>query len=725
MDALTVLKAFIALPFIFFIPGFVTFNALKANRLDNLRLSLFDTLFLQVLASIVITGWIAFTLAEIGYFSLWLLCGLLLAYSQIITIIFRARFTRPLFPRPKWNFQTVFLILLFVMALSLFFHPSEEINLRYDIGVYINTGVSIAETDYIAIHDPILSAMPDSAKDTFYSISVDDSPWRQGMQFPGFAIVDKDSGAVVPLQPPLRQVWFAIFYSIFGLLGALYSQSVFGLLSVLAVFQVGKTIWNWRVGAIASSILAVNFVQIFFSQYTSPEILFQLLAFSGIATFILFMRTHNGFFGIISAMCFGQLLMTRIDAPLVLIPLVLIVLYILLTSKQTKIYLYFVLPFLVLWFHSLAHIYYLCMPYLAQLFVNVRAAYGIDVTPTLAIAFLLGISVLMAPALLFAAIYSEKFTKLNTMSQKLAKSIYMPSFLLLLIVMFIIYLWLTSPTRELSPLLANLILIPRGGMDPTVALSWFVGWLGLGLALLGLCLILAQKPYAKSYSFLGIIFLSLLFYLYTLSNNPAFPWAMRRAITIVLPATMLLIGYSVERIRDLLTGTLPISSGRGFFAKLTMVLLILALVVPSISLNLTLLKPQFDGFVNQVEEVADFFPANAIILEASSGAINRLSVPLKYIYDKNSISLWKEPANADEFAEMVKLWNKEGREVYLIAYPQNRFDSISSKLSETIEFRNEVTFLLQVSRIVWKWSEFPNERREDEYQVGVYRIIVR
>jgi len=730
MNWMVLLKAILCLPIIFFIPGYITFNAFRTGKIENLKLSLFETLFLQVLASIVITGWIAFSIAEVGYFSLWILCGVLLVYSVVIAVIFRARIRLFVFPYPRWNHQSVFFILLLVLMVCLFFHPSEEINLEHDIGSYVNTGANIANTGSIVIHDPILSTMPDSAMDTFYLMSPDDfflrhtSQWFEGMQFPGLPIVDKESGTVVPWKPLLQQIWFAIFYSIFGLKGALYSQSLLGSLGVLSVFLVGKTIWNWRVGAIASSLLAINYAQIFFSQYTSPVILFQLLAFAGIATFILFRRTHNGFFGVVSAMCFGQLFMTRIEAPLILIPLVLIVLYILFTSKQSKIYLYFIVPFLVLWFHSLAHINCFCVPYIDTLFANVQYAYGVSLTPTLVMASLLGISLIMAVVLLFAALYSNKVARLSRIGRKLASSTFIPYLLMLVTILLIVYLWVTSPNRELYSWATNLIPIPRD-FDPIVSLSWFVGWLGLGLALFGLFLMLCHKPHAESYCFLGIVSLTLLAYLYTLANNPVFPWAMRRMITIVIPVIMILIGYSVERIRDFLTGTMPLGSGTALSRKLIMILLVLVLVVSSASMWHTLAKPQFEGFVHRVDKIADFFPADSIILEANSGSFNRLSVPLKYIYGKNAIYLWKEPTDVDEFVRMIRLWNQEGRDVYLVVWPERRFDSIKSKLSDTTEFKYETTFLLKVSKVSWEKHIFTNTREESTADLKIYRVIPR
>lgn len=120
----------------------------------------------------------------------------------------------------------------------------------------------------------------------------------------------------------------------------------------------------------------------------------------------------------------------------------------------------------------------------------------------------------------------------------------------------------------------------------------------------------------------------------------------------------------------------------------------------------------------------DFFPKDSIMLDNSRYTDVTLSVPLKYINDKNSIYLWEYTTDANEFTKMVKLWNQEGRGVYPIVWPRHGFDSISSKLLEAIEFRHEATFLIEVSKVKWEWYTFSNKRVESEHSLEVYRAML-
>ena len=64
---LYLLKALISVPVIFFVPGYVTYTVLhKEKSKDDFS----EAVFLQILSSILISGWIAFMLMELGCFSL-------------------------------------------------------------------------------------------------------------------------------------------------------------------------------------------------------------------------------------------------------------------------------------------------------------------------------------------------------------------------------------------------------------------------------------------------------------------------------------------------------------------------------------------------------------------------------------------------------------------------------------------------------------------------------
>jgi uncharacterized membrane protein len=97
-----ILKALISLPLIFFIPGYVTYNALVKEKL-NLDFS--EVVFLQILTSILISGWIGLVLAELGYFSLFNLLIPLIVFSSVLAVKYKVKFHLASLLRPELNYN--------------------------------------------------------------------------------------------------------------------------------------------------------------------------------------------------------------------------------------------------------------------------------------------------------------------------------------------------------------------------------------------------------------------------------------------------------------------------------------------------------------------------------------------------------------------------------------------------------------------------------------------
>jgi len=243
MDLIMIMRAIVALPLIFFIPGYVTFNAFKVNKIENLKLSLFEKLFLQVLVSTVITGWIAFTLAVLGYFSLMNLVGFLLAYSLFIAIKFRVKLDLSRFLKPKLDKQSLFLIFLIILASGLFFHPAETFGGFGDSYMYYNQAGIIANHGSIIFNDTFIKTLPETL-----SIGIIEPLITTSIDF-------KTGETIIPMFH-LYPTWIAIFYSIFGLQGSMYISSFFGVLGIFSFYMVIKKYFNFKIAAISSILLS-------------------------------------------------------------------------------------------------------------------------------------------------------------------------------------------------------------------------------------------------------------------------------------------------------------------------------------------------------------------------------------------------------------------------------------------------------------------------------------
>jgi len=623
------------------VPGYATFMAFR-EPIKHLKISFFEYVFFWVLIGALMISLIAFTLAALGYFSLFNLLALVLAYT-VATVLLGEK--KNLCPRITLNLQTsriddVQLLFLFLLAAILFLHPFEYLSLHRDAGVLFNTGVHIAKTGSLVFTDPILKDMPLSARKVFYQFGQIAQTKVYGLQFPlhSLYVTDLQTGEVRPGYLKLYPVWVAIIYSFLGLRGALYTVSLFGILSVIGIYLTAKSLFDSKIGTIASILLCLNFVQIYFSRLPGAEILFQFLTFGGIYSFVFFYRTNNTLSGIISALCFGELFLTRLDAVLLIVPLSLYMIYEVIKKKIRK-RIVFHLTFLLL--------------------------------------------------LLFSVIYYIRIEEVYitaVMKGFIAEEIF----------------------GEAAPGANNLIAnIER--------LGWYAGDLTILLACVGVIFILQKDRNIPTYLFLGIGLSYFLFYLNNVHNIIVNPWVMRRYVSVTVPFLILCATYSLRKI-----------CGRMSRGKTLGILLICYLVIFSIVTSTTVINHvDFEGLTGQAEEFAGYFDDEAIVIFNNDMQKTTLSYPMKYIFNKNSILLPREPTTIEEISEYVKMcriWDGEGRKIYVI----NPSDGFMRSLSEFgVEFVYVTKYTTDVPYLKTSVDSFPSEIDYIKTDLQVYRLQLR
>jgi len=666
LDAFVVLKAFVALPIIFFVPGYVTFKALNVNKIENLKLSLSETLFLQVLASIVITGWIALILAVLGHFSLWTMCGLLLAYSLVTVIIFRDRFHTFTFRRPSWNRQSAFLILLAVLAGCLFFHPFEDIFGFGDAYIYVNNGATIAKHGSIVTHDPLITSVPEDVARTFF--------FKANQQFNGLVITNYSTGEIRPTFLPMSAIWIAASYLIFGLGGWLYITPLFGLLAMIGVFLAAKQAFNWKVAAIASSILTMNYLQIWFSRSHSAEIMLQFMIFGGIFAFVLFTKSKDKFLGIVSALCLGLSFVTSIEATLIVIPIVIYFTCLNILGRLERHHFYFMIPFALSLLFALTY-------YATTTAGYVRGtAFASDIP---LIALLVAACVPMAINILPKRLLRKIKTLFVSQHRKLQH------FLTLSIVTYILYCLFTLPTTPVGSHGKNLMM-----------LGWYLTPFVLALGIVGVILMIYQKPYATTYFFLGVMLIFFLFFVPHIHHAWGGPWWMRRYIFAVIPMLCVGAGYCVHRLTSILYGS---------WQKFTLPLLVIFLIVSTLTISYPIINYiEYEGTIQQTEEIFGSFGDDSILVFADC-SYPHIAYPLRHIFDKNALLLrrdyWgvlaepKNPEDADKIMQAYTIWSEFGKKVYIIN-PSGKFiQAFKGKLNFTLHKEGRISVpRLEISR---------------------------
>lgn len=653
MDPIILLRAIISLPIIFFIPGYVTFTAFKVNKTENLKLSFFETIFLQVLSSFVISGLIAFTLAMLGYFSLMNLLGLIVAYSIVMAIKFRVKFSLSSFPKPKLDKKSLFLILLVVLGASLFFHPFEDIFGFGDAYIQVNIGVIIAKHGSIVFHDPLITSVPEDVAKYFF--------FKVNQEFNYLSITNYSTGEIHPGFLHLGAVWIAIFYLICGLNGCLYITPLFGLLGMLSIFLSTKHSFNWKVASIASTLLTINYLQIYFSRSHSVEIILQFIIFSGIFTFILFTKSKDKFLGIISALCLGLGFITSIEANLIIIPIVLYFTCLNILGRLKRYHFYFIIPFALSLLFTLIYYTTIASGYIRYSFF----APDIPRIPLLILACVPVVINILPKSLLH---------KIKTLFVRQKRKL--QHFFTLLIVTYMLYCLFTLPITPMGVHGRNLIM-----------LSWYLTPFVLTLGIIGLILMIYQKPYTTTYFLLGITLIFFLFFIPHIHHGWGGPWWMRRYIFVVVPMLCICAGYCIYRLVDIFL----YSKGR----KIIFPLLIIYLITVS---TLTISYPiinhiEYKGVIQQTTDIFSSFGDDSVLVFADC-LYPHIAYPLRCIYDKNALLLRKdywgviaEPKNPEDVTKIMQAytaWSEADKKVYIVNPSDKFIQAFEGKLNFTL-----------------------------------------
>jgi 4-amino-4-deoxy-L-arabinose transferase-like glycosyltransferase len=529
--------------------------------------------------------------------------------------------------------------------------------------------------------------MNESVKPYFYQSAPEQQALvkkLEGRQFgwsSGFYMTDKTVGEVTPQFFYLWPTWIGIFYSIFGLRNGLYVTPLFALFAVLSIYFFGKTMFNKNVGLIASSLLTLNFAQIWYARYPTTEVFTQFLIFGGLATFILFMRNMNKYFGVVSALCLGEALLTRIDSILLIIPITAFFAYLWMYRKLKKEHLYFLIPFLLSIVYAIFIAFFISTPYTFMVF------YIFDQNMSLLISFLLG---LVGAVVLIGRKRGEIVSKLAFLRSQLSR-VRAKYDLSLLLILLLVYSYFIRPTGDINSDSYNL-----------VKLSWYMaGFLGLFLATLGSIVLLHKKPFSESYLFLGIIGLYTAFFVQIAYVLPDHPWWVRRFLPIVIPSLIIMMSYLLDKIGAIKATIRKVPVGR----VISMVLLLLLLLSFGRVSSLLINHVEYDGAIEDCRQIAGPIDKDGIVIVQKSDYFYIIAVPLKYIHDRQIVHIYN--INREAISQ-IREWTSDGKKVYVL--------DLSEDLAFELYPHYEFMVLKEVpvkwpNLIVARFGEFPERTR--------------
>lgn len=360
---------------VFYLPGWLI------SRVFDLAGDTLERIFDRVLISVLLSGWLALTLASCGVFHLWLHLGLLALLCAILALWWWRRgvggTTTSHTATPPWELAGYAIVGLITLVLLL--PPFEMVLGVRDAGIYANSGFAIARTGSLVQHDALVQQLGEASQSSASQIS---EPAEQAlshflgvqhrerfiatrMRVAGFFINDGEAieGRIVPQHLHLLSAWVGLLTSAGGWSAGLFAPGLMALLGAWSVGMLGRRLAGPWVGLLAVGLLALNGVQVWFGRYTTAETTAQMLTFAGLYSFTRFQQEDRPVYAALAGIAFGQLVLNRIDFFLVVGPVMLYLGYCFISHRWQRGQTALALGLLAMLFHAALHIAFIARAY--------------------------------------------------------------------------------------------------------------------------------------------------------------------------------------------------------------------------------------------------------------------------------------------------------------------------------------------------------------------------
>jgi hypothetical protein len=615
------MKALLSLLAVTWLPGAAVFRVPVLAPERRARLAAEERLFWSVMIGTAISLTIVLALAALHRYSF----GRLIVADVLIAAALAALSWRRPRPAAAWPTPAALVpIALAVFAAAHFSPPSEYIIGGKDPGVYVNSGIQIAQRGTFAYHDPVVAAVPPFARDLFLPQDTN-RPGFVAPRFMGFFVLDPDSGVVVSQFPHLFPASIAIGYGAAGLTGARWTTTVWGVLGLLAFYFLAARLAGRPAAAAAALLLTLHVQDVWFSRYPNAEMAMQALLF---AALLANARAHvddDEFFAPVAGTLLGLLLFLRVDA---LVPLV---------GIGAALSLGLVVGRRVRWtfIAPIAIAALLLVPYATGPLREYFARPIAFVEQLRAIHYALGAAAVAVLAIVI--VLGRRFAAVAR-----AVDNWTPTLLAAVLLAAAGYAYLLR-----HPVYGHLADFDAYSLRTYVQFYIFVP--AFLAALLGV--VLTRPLFWRDPGFFLAFAATCLFTFYKGRIVPEHFWAARRFIAVILPGTLLLIAAAavgVPRGRSWLTRAISVAIGVAFLTVLASAYARRAQPVAA--------HVEYQGIIPHLEQLASRVGDDDLLIVESRDAgsdVHVLALPLAYIYARNVLVLSTPAPDKPTFAAFL------------------------------------------------------------------------
>jgi len=662
-------------------------------------------LFRRLALGLLVAGWAGVALAELGRFSALTLVAVLALLTAALggyaALDPRRRGRWRCLGRPgAWGSrrELAALAALLALAVALFAHPGEDVLGARDPGIYFATGMAIAGQGGVLQHDWALEALGADLGDASLNWWLFQSVHGWPLRFPGQLFArDLAHGIVEPGFLPWYPVAVAFAVDTTGPAAGLWVNPALAALAVLAVYLTGRSLFGAAVAWAGAVLLLLDLAQVWFARYTLAEPATQLLVWTGLYALVALARRPTLAAGALAGLAWAGTLLVRVDSVLLVPPVAAYLAWQARAPARRRPALLALGLIGLGGAHFAFHAWRFAPGYATMTFSGA----------TLAVAAGGVAAALVAAALAWLLLPVGASATAPDARRRVA---------LLIAVLALAAL----AAYALRPALASPVgaderaALDIAARESLVRLGWYATPLGLALAVVGAGRLLWSGGWRQAAPVLGLLGLSLAFYLPNPLVSSDQPWAARRYLPVVLPGLLLVAAYGAAAIGSWLGR--GVRAPRGVGTGLAGLLCLAVAAGEWRATTPVAAYREHAGTVAQIEALAALFPPDAIVLFPRSAAGMRLSLPLQYLGDRAAFVLPAEEP-VEGVLSVVRRWRAEDRPVYWVVPLGTRFPTPAG-----VRFAPAGQFAFETAQLERPLDRLPTHAEALRFDLQLYRI---
>ena len=706
--------------FLFASSGWLTASLiLRKTSLNNpacVSFSFLEYSVCSLLGALVVTSVILLLTAQVGMFRIrfWLL--LLAAFDLAVFFLefvhWRRRSPGLRSPICRLGWKDLWLLPLVVFAFWMMNRPAEYVATYRDPGEYVNIAVKLADSPSLRIRDPQFQNFNDREKQTlFLREPLERAPFPEVL--PGFYLAEPQKGELLPQYFHLYPLWLAVCFKLWRFEGIFLFNVLLGSFSVMLVVNLTEQLFSSRIaGWAAGLLLASNAGQVWICRSPFSEILAQAFLLGGLSLLALATRTRHKGLMVLAGSAFGLSLFVRIDSVLILAGLG--ILFVGADAHRR----WFFLPLVGFAAWSALHVWLFSFPYYFHAFQTVQSA-----SPSRAMTALLAGGIILFGIVVYwrrRSADAQAVAVTSDESRSPAARRWFPVAAMLLFGLVLVYGVFVRPHLESARQVVPMPL-PHSGTVPLyneincLRLSWYVTPIGLGLACLGVLLVIPRMVVGGVsilWPFAAVFGLFASFYLYKSQAFPDNYWVIRRYVEIVIPGCLILACFALEWLSQRFSRA-PARSG--LVLPVLIYLMVLGGELRSFS---GLLKEQeLPGTLRQLEVLAGLNRDADVLLLEQGVFQDFFSAPLKFIFQKTVYPLAPLELDGAALATLVKNWHQQGKRIHLLGSEEH-----TAVRGGWLQFLPRQRFDFKTQVVEPAYERLPKTMMDLKYGLQIYEV---